>query len=81
MNILVQLTSPSGSIVFVRYELMLQIKDSNNNVLITVRDKGREAHKTLDQARTRSFRTLENAIKAGAAQRLDAYFDSLIDQQ
>ncbi|MDF7823674.1 LPP20 family lipoprotein [Pontiellaceae bacterium B12227] len=68
-------------LVFVRYELMLQIKDSKDNVLVTVRDKGREAHKTLDQAQTRSFRTLENSIKAGGAQRLDTYFDSLIDQQ
>jgi hypothetical protein len=68
-------------LVFVRYELMLQVKDASGNVLITVREKGREAHKSLDQAQTRSFRTLENAIKAGGAHRLDAYFDSLIDQQ
>jgi len=68
-------------LVFVRYELMLQIKDPKDNVLVTVRDKGREAHKTFDQARTRSFRTLENLIKAGGAQRLDAYFDSLVEQQ
>lgn len=68
-------------LVFVRYELMLQVKDSKDNVVATVRDKGREAHKTLDQARTRSIRTLENSIKAGGAQRLDAYFDSLVNQQ
>ncbi|MDF7800553.1 LPP20 family lipoprotein [Pontiellaceae bacterium B1224] len=68
-------------LVFVRYELMLQMKDAKGNVLVTVRDKGREAHKTLGQAQTRSFRTLENSIKANGAQRLDAYFDSLIDQQ
>ncbi|MDF7809000.1 LPP20 family lipoprotein [Pontiellaceae bacterium B12219] len=67
-------------LVFVRYELLLQMKDASGNVLITVSDKGREAHKTLDQAQTRSFRTLENAIKKGGAQRLDAYFDSIIDQ-
>ncbi|MEI6891959.1 MAG: LPP20 family lipoprotein [Pontiella sp.] len=67
-------------LVFVRYELMLQIKDSNGDVLITVHDQGREAHKTMDQARIRSFRTLENAIKAGGSQRLDTYFDSLTDQ-
>jgi hypothetical protein len=67
-------------LVFVRYELLLQVKDASGNVLVTVRNKGREAHKTLDQAQTRSFRTLETAIKKGAAQRLDAYFDSIIDQ-
>lgn len=67
-------------LVFVRYELALQIKDHNGSTIVAINDKGREAHKTLDQARVRSFRTLENAIKAGGAQRLDSYFDSLIDQ-
>ena len=67
-------------LVFVRYELDLRIRNAAGDVLVTVNNKGREAHRTLDQARTRSFRTLENAIKAGGAQRLDAYFDSLIDQ-
>lgn len=67
-------------LVFVRYELMLQIRNANGDVLVTVRDKGREAHKTLEQARTRSFRTLENAIKAGGAKLLDAHFDSLVEQ-
>ncbi len=66
-------------LVFVRYELSLQIKDNHGNTLVAINDKGREAHKSLEQARIRSFRTLENAIKAGGAQRLDTYFDSLID--
>ena len=68
------------NLVFVRYELSLQIKDAEGNILVSVGDKGREAHKSVEQARIRSFRTLDNAIKAGGAQRLDAYFDSLIDQ-
>jgi hypothetical protein len=67
-------------LVFVRYELALQIKDSGGNVVASVGNKGREAHKSLTQARIRSFRTLENAIQASGSQRLDAYFDSLIDQ-
>lgn len=67
-------------LVFVRYELLLRITDEKGDVVISVRNKGREAHKTLDQARTRSLRTLEDVIKQGGAQRLDAYFDSLIDQ-
>lgn len=68
-------------LVFVRFELLLQITDQNDDVVVTVRDKGREAHKTMEQARTRSFRTLEQSIQAGGAQRLDFYFDSLIDQR
>jgi hypothetical protein len=67
-------------LVFVRYELQLRIQDAEGNGLVSVRSKGREAHKTLDQARTRSLRTLEDAIEKGGAQRLDAYFDSLVDQ-
>ncbi len=68
-------------LLFVRYEMLLQISDPNGDVVVTVRDKGREAHKTMAQARTRSFRTLENSIRANGAQRLDLYFDSLVDQQ
>jgi hypothetical protein len=66
-------------LVFVRYELQVQIRDTEGNVVVAVNEKGREAHNTLEQARARSFRTLENAIKAGGAQRLDGYFDSLIE--
>lgn len=68
-------------LVFVRYELHVRIKDSSGTILVSVNDKGREAHKSLDQARTRSIRTLENAIKAEGSHRLDAYFDSLVDQR
>jgi hypothetical protein len=68
-------------LVFARYELALQIKNAGGDVLVSVGDKGREAHNTMLQARIRSFRTLDNTIKASGAQRLDAYFDSLIDQQ
>jgi hypothetical protein len=68
-------------LIFVRYELSLQIKDTEGNIIASINNKGREAHRSLEQARIRSFRTLENAIKSGGAKHLDAYFDSLIDQQ
>ncbi len=67
--------------VFVRYELALRIQDGRGNIIASVSDKGREAHRSLDQARIRSFRTMETKLKSGSSQRLDAYFDSLIDQQ
>jgi hypothetical protein len=67
-------------LVFVRYELVVQIKDADGTVLAAVNDKGREGHISLHEARVRSFRTLETAIKASGGARLDAYFDSLIDQ-
>ncbi|MEN8254054.1 MAG: LPP20 family lipoprotein [Verrucomicrobiota bacterium] len=69
----------TADLVFVRYELVVQIKNAAGNVLVSANEKGREGHVSLSEARVRSFRTLENAIKAGAAQRLDAYFDSLVD--
>ncbi|MEN7972355.1 MAG: LPP20 family lipoprotein [Verrucomicrobiota bacterium] len=69
----------TADLVFVRYELVVQIKDADGNIFVSVNEKGREGHISLPEARVRSFRTLENAIKAGGAQRLDAYFDSLVD--
>lgn len=66
-------------LVFVRYELVIQIKDASDTLLVSVNEKGREGHVSLSEARVRSFRTLENIIKADGAHRLDAYFDSLVD--
>lgn len=67
-------------LVFVRYELAVQIKDSNHSTLVSFGNKGREAHKTIEQARIRSFRTLDQIIKATGSHRLDTYFDALVDQ-
>jgi len=69
----------TADLVFVRYELVVQIKDTVGTMLVSVNEKGREGHVSLSEARVRSFRTLETAIKAGGAQRLDAYFDALVD--
>jgi hypothetical protein len=70
----------TSGLVFVRYELVLQVKDAQGSVLITLNEKGREGHISFAEARIRSFRTLENSINATGNKRLDAYFDSLIDQ-
>lgn len=70
----------TADLVFVRYELVVQIKDTAGSMLVSVNNKGREGHISLEAARIRSFRTLENTIKSTGAARLDAYFDSLIDQ-
>ncbi len=69
-----------GDLVFVRYGLTAQIKDTAGNVLVSINEKGREGHVSLAETRIRSFRTLENAIKAAGANRLDLYFDSLVEQ-
>jgi len=66
-------------LVFVRYSLSLQVREADGTTLISLNEKGREGHVSLAEARTRSFRTLENIIRPNGAQRLDTYFDSLID--
>lgn len=69
----------TADLVFVRYTLTLKVKDADEIVLVSVNEKGREGHVSLAEARIRSFRTLENSIRPKGAQRLDAFFDSLID--
>ncbi len=69
----------TADLVFVRYALALQVKEADGTVLVSLNDKGREGHVSLEEARARSFRTLENAIQSTGNARLDAYFDSLID--
>jgi len=69
----------TADLVFVRYELVLHIKDVTGTLLVSVNEKGREGHVSLSEARVRSFRTLENAIKSKGAHRLDVYFDTLVD--
>jgi len=70
----------NANLVFVRYELAVQIKDSDGTVLAAVNNTGREAHQSQTEARSRSFRTMERAITTEGVQRLDAFFDSLTDQ-
>ena len=69
----------TAGLVFVHFKLAAQIKDRAGNTLAAINEKGREGHLSLKEARLRSLRTLENSIKAGGVQRLDAYFDSLIE--
>ena len=69
----------TADLVFVRYALALQVKEADGTVLVSLNDKGREGHVSLKEARTRSFRTLENSIKSTGNARLDAYFDALVD--
>jgi hypothetical protein len=70
-----------ANLVFVRYELAVQIKDTDGTVLAAVNNKGREAHQSQSEARSRSFRTMERAITNEGIERLDAFFDALTDQR
>ena len=70
----------NANLVFVRYELTVQIKNTDGTVLAAVNNKGREAHQSQAEARSRSFRTMERAITTEGVKRLDAFFDALTDQ-
>ncbi len=69
-----------ANLCFVRYALALQLMDGHGAILATINEKGREGHTSLAEANARAFRTLESAIEAGGARRLDAWFDSLVQQ-
>ena len=71
----------NANLVFVRYELAVQIKDIDGTVLAAVNNTGREAHQSQTGARSRSFRTMERAITTEGVDRLDAFFDALTDQR
>lgn len=71
----------TAELVFVRYGLAVQIWKADGTLLASVNERGREGHISLNEARQRALRTLENAIHAKGAGRLDDYFDSLVDQK
>lgn len=66
----------NANLIFVRYEFMVQIKDSEGTVLAAINNKGREAHQSQSEAIDRSFRTMERAINTDGVQRIDAFFES-----
>ncbi len=70
----------TSDLVFIRYALALQVKDAEGTILASITEKGREAHVSPAEARIRSFRTLEDFIRPNGSQRLDTYFDSLVNQ-
>ncbi len=71
----------TAGLAFFRYTLFVPVSDANGNVLTTINAQGREAVATPDEARTRCYRTLENAIQRRGAQQLDTYFNSLTSKE
>jgi hypothetical protein len=62
---------------FYRYNLSVQITDTSGNVLAAINELGREAVTSPNEALSRCYRTMENAVKSKGSQRLDEFFDSL----
>lgn len=69
----------AAGLVFFLYNLTVQIQDDQGNVLAAINEKGREAVTSPSEARTRCYRTLENAIKVSGIRSFDTYFDSLVE--
>ena len=69
----------TADLAFVRYELLVQIKDHAGGILSSISEKGREGHISVQEARVRSFRTLESALDSRCTKQLNDYFDSLVN--
>lgn len=68
-----------SGLAFVRYDLSLRLRQvADGSTILSIRERGREGHISLNEARNRAFRTLENQLQADDKRRLDAYFDSLV---
>lgn len=66
------------NLIFVRYELQLEIIDNNFQTLVTINDKGREGHISETEAEARAVMTIENKIKRELRDKLNSYFDRMI---
>ena len=69
----------AAGLAFFRYSLSVQITDARGNGLVTINQQGREAVTSPSEAETRCCRTLDNLIRSQGAQRLDRFFESLVE--
>lgn len=68
-----------GNLVFVRYRAIVQINHPDDGTLTTLDEHGREGHISLEEARNRALRTLENAVIKHVSPRIDALLAALAD--
>jgi len=68
------------NLLFVRYELQLEIIDNASQTLVTISDKGREGHVSQTEAEARAVMTIENKIKGELRDKLNSYFDRMISK-
>ena len=69
----------TAGLSFFRYSLAVQIQDAAGNVLASINQRGREGVTSPDEAEARCGRTLDNLIRTQGTQRLDLFFDSLVE--
>lgn len=65
------------NIKFVRYDLKMNAV-VNDEIIVTMNEKGREGHVSLSEARARAIRTLKKKIEKDFKTKLIDYFDQLV---
>lgn len=76
-----QKTDLKRDLVFIRYELQLELKDNSGNTIAALSEKGREGHVSASEAKARAIRTLSRKIKGKFQKKVINYFDTLISQK
>jgi len=65
---------------FVRYELSIQIVDSEGSIVSSFTEKGKEGHTTYFEAKERAVRKLGEKIKRTLKGKVTTYFDNLVSK-
>ena len=70
----------TDDLLFYYFNLTVEVKDQAGRTITTITENGREAVTSTEEALPRFFRTLNKAIQENGPRSLDAYFNSLIEQ-
>lgn len=70
----------TDDLLFYYFNLTVEVKDQAGRTITTITENGREAVTSTEEALPRFFRTLNKAIQEHGPHSLDAYFNSLIEQ-
>ncbi|MDP8203584.1 MAG: hypothetical protein P9L95_03525 [Candidatus Tenebribacter mawsonii] len=77
-EILLEKTDLNRDMEFVRYELQINVTDNNDNIIVSMSEKGREGHVSASEARARAIRTLSKKINRQLKKKLIAYLDGMV---
>ncbi|MBN2685988.1 MAG: LPP20 family lipoprotein [Pontiellaceae bacterium] len=70
----------TDDLLFYRFNLTVDVKDQAGRTITTITENGREAVTSTEEALPRFYRTLNKAVQQSGPRSLDAYFNSLIEQ-
>ncbi len=77
-NILLEKTDLKRDLEFIRYELQINVTDNNDNVIVSMSEKGREGHVSATEAKARAIRTLAKQINKQLKKKLITYLDGMV---